>query len=70
MRDLDAKFYALGTDSAAEVGTIDRRAAEVRKINAQIEAQLAMISSKCSQGEEMLKELRPRLEAYKSKFIR
>ncbi len=70
MIDYDTKFHLLGTEFVAAIDTIDQRTAEILAANTQLEAQISLVSGKCSQGEALLKELRPRLDAYKAKFVR
>jgi predicted RNase H-like nuclease (RuvC/YqgF family) len=70
LRELDSKFASLGQDSVTASITIQRQNAEWLRKNTSLEAELAFISGKCSEGEAALKQLRPRLDSYKAKFVR
>ena len=69
MRSIDAKFDALRNAPIAYGMTLDRHLDAAVKKNAKLEAELALISKKCADGEVALRELRPRLDAYKAKYL-
>lgn len=70
LRALDSKFESLGTDAVAASVVLERQHADWTQKNAMLEQSLAYISSKCSEGEETLKQMGPRVAAYKAKFLR
>ena len=69
MRALDAKFDALRKAPISYGMTLDHHLQEVARKNAKLEADLAYLSKKCAEGEAALNELRPRLDAYKAKYM-
>lgn len=68
LRALDEKFHALDTEWATAVNDINRRTADVEKTNSEIEAELRRITAKCTIGEQVLKDLRMRLDSCKVKY--
>lgn len=68
MRSIDAKFDALRTAPISYGVTLEHHLEEVAKKNFKLEADLAYLSKKCAEGESVLSELRPRLDAYKAKY--
>ena len=70
LRNIDAKFEALRNAPISYGMTLDRHREEATKKNAKLEAELAFLSKKCAEGEAALRELRPRLDSYKAKFLR
>ncbi len=69
MRSVDAKFEALRTAPISYGKTLDRHYEDAVKKNAELEAELAYLSKKCADGEAALSEIRPRLDAYKAKYL-
>ncbi|MFO1483186.1 MAG: hypothetical protein U1F71_07435 [Verrucomicrobiaceae bacterium] len=67
---MDAKFASLGLDPIAAAITLERQHSEWQKHILKQEQDLAALSKKCSDGEEELKALRPRIDSYKTKFVR
>ena len=70
LQALDAKFAALGVDPFAAATTMERQHASWLVRISQQEQELAYLSKKCSDGEEGLKSLRPRIDSYKARFAR
>jgi outer membrane murein-binding lipoprotein Lpp len=70
IRTLDAKFEALRTSPVAYGMTFEAHQKQAATQNAKLEAELANFSKRCTGGETALGVLRPRLEAYKAKYLR
>ncbi|MDZ4405198.1 hypothetical protein [Prosthecobacter sp.] len=70
LQALDAKFETLGANAVSAVTVFERQQAEWMQKNTRLEQELAYISNKCSDGEEALKQARPRVDSFKSKFAR
>lgn len=69
MRAIDAKFEALRTAPISYGMTLDRHHEEAVKKNASLESELAYLSKKCANSEANLSVIRPRLDAYKAKYL-
>jgi len=69
-KSLDSKFFSLGNEASTASLTLQMNNRDLAYKNTLMEQELATLSKKCSEGEEMVKTLRPRLESYKAKFVR
>ena len=67
---LDDKFLSLKVDASSARVILDRNNTELTHKNAALEQELSLLSKKCSDGEGVVKSLQPKLESYKSKFVR
>lgn len=67
---LDDKFLSLKVDASSARVILDRNNTELAHKNAALEQELSLLGKKCSDGEGVVKSLRPKLESYKSKFAR
>ncbi|MFN0080729.1 MAG: hypothetical protein ACKVY0_30030 [Prosthecobacter sp.] len=70
LQALDAKIFTFGANPESALINLERFHADWMKKNASLEQELAYISKKCSDGEDALKKMRPRLDSYKAKFAR
>jgi chromosome segregation ATPase len=69
-KSLDDKVLSSGVDASSIGFTLERHNSELVRRNVLLEQELASLSKKCSEGEELVKSLRPQLDAYKAKFVR
>lgn len=69
-KTLDGKFFSLGIDAATASMKLQMQNRDIAHKNTLLEQELATLSKKCSEGEEMVKSLLPRLESYKAKLAR
>lgn len=67
---LDGKFFSLGIDASTASMKLQMQNRDIAHKNSLLEQELASLSKKCTEGEEMVKSLRPRLESYKANFVR
>lgn len=67
---VDAKLATYGADADLAALSLERQHAEWTRKNAALEAELATKSKQCTEGEAAVKELRPKVDAYKSKYLR
>ncbi len=70
MRAIDLKFEALRARPIPYGMTLERQLEEEVKKNKKLEEELAFLSKKCADGEDVLKRLRPSLDSYKTKYLR
>jgi chromosome segregation ATPase len=70
MRAVDLKFEALRARPIPYGLTLERQLEEEVKRNKKLEEELAFLSRKCADGEDVLKRLRPSLDSYKAKYLR
>ncbi len=69
-KTLDGKFFSLGIDAATASMKLQMQNRDLAHKNTLLEQELATLSKKCTEGEEMVKSLLPRLESYKAKLAR
>lgn len=69
-KSLDDKVLSSGVDASSIRFTLERHNSELVRNIVLLEQELASLSKKCSEGEEMVNSLRPRLESYKARFVR
>lgn len=67
---LDAKAIAMGVDLAVAHVSVESQTANMKAKNTALEQELAVLSAKCEDGEETIKTLRAKLDAYKAKHLR
>lgn len=69
-KTLDGKFFSLGIDAATASMKFEMQNRDLARRNTLLEQELTTLSKKCTEGEEMIKSLLPRLESYKAKLAR
>jgi len=67
---LDGKFFSLGIDASTASMKLQMGNRDIAHKNTLLEQELATLSKKCTQGEEMVKSMLPRLESYKARIVR
>jgi hypothetical protein len=67
---LDNKIFTFGANPESAAINLERLNAGWVQKNAQLEQEMALLSKKCSDGEDELKKLRPKLDSYKARFVR
>lgn len=70
MATIDSKLTTYGMDPDMAIMNLERQNAEWARKNAAIEVDLATRSKQCADGEAAVKDFRPRVDAYKSKYSR
>lgn len=69
IRVLDAKLESLQSSTGSIGKTLEQKHEEMVKKNTELEAKSKYLSKKCDAAEAALKEIQPRLEAYKAKYV-
>ncbi len=67
---LDNKIFTFGANPESAAINLERLYADRVQKNTQLEQELALLGKKCSDGEDALKKLRPKLDSYKARFVR
>ncbi len=67
---IDAKTHAYGGDADVGIMTLEQQNAGWMSKNTVLEAELADLNKRCAEGEAAIKEIRPKVDAYKAKYLR